>query len=121
MLRDAALVSLSFVACLVAGFVINFLRPDPLPLTYKSRAERRAAASPIPTVSLAEITSADRKQDAAFTVFYAAAWLCGLDVSCSCFGSINFLRVSTTGGLVRAVLLLALAAWVMREEDRCGA
>lgn len=53
---------------------------------------------------------------AAFTVFYAAAWLRGLDVSCSCFGSIEFLRVTPAGGLLRAVLLFAVAAWVTRQE-----
>ena len=58
---------------------------------------------------------------AAFTVFYATAWIRGLDVSCSCFGSIRFLQVTPAGGLLRAVVLLALAAWVMRQEYRRGA
>lgn len=58
---------------------------------------------------------------AAFTVFYATAWLRGLDVSCSCFGSIQFLQVTPSGGLLRAVVLLALSAWVTRQEYRRGA
>lgn len=55
---------------------------------------------------------------AAFTVLYAAAWLRGLDVSCSCFGGLRLMQVSTSGGLVRAAALLVVAAWVMREERR---
>jgi len=49
---------------------------------------------------------------AAFVVFYGWAFLSGRDVTCSCFGNLELFQVSTTTGLLRAALLLALAAWV---------
>jgi len=66
MLRDAALVGLAFLSCMGAGMALNFLRPDPLPLAYKPRAQRLPAESRIPTVSLAGITSADRNKTSVF-------------------------------------------------------
>jgi hypothetical protein len=49
---------------------------------------------------------------AAFIGFYGWAFVNGWDVTCSCFGNLEILRVSTANGLLRAVGLLALAAWV---------
>jgi uncharacterized membrane protein YphA (DoxX/SURF4 family) len=47
-----------------------------------------------------------------FVLFYAWAFAWGLDVRCSCFGSMEFFRVSAGMGLLRALALLALSAWV---------
>jgi hypothetical protein len=51
----------------------------------------------------------------AFTLLYAWALARGLDVRCSCFGGAEFLRVSSPVGLLRALVLLALSAWVYRS------
>lgn len=66
MLRDAVIVGLAFLACMGAGIAINFLKQDPLPLAYKPRAHRLPTDSQIPTVSLADITSDDRKKASVF-------------------------------------------------------
>ncbi len=53
----------------------------------------------------------------AFALLYAWALARGLDVRCSCFGGAGLLRVSNPVGLLRALAMLALAAWVYRRES----
>jgi uncharacterized membrane protein YphA (DoxX/SURF4 family) len=48
----------------------------------------------------------------AFVLLYAWAWACGLDVQCSCFGSLEFFKVSNGAGLLRGLALLLLSTWV---------
>jgi len=57
----------------------------------------------------------------AFVVLYASAFARGLDVRCSCFGALEIFRVTTAGGLARAVVLLGLSAWVYWRVSRRGA
>ncbi len=57
----------------------------------------------------------------AFVVLYALALARGLDVRCSCFGALEFFRVSTGTGLVRALVLLGLSARVYWQVSRRGA
>lgn len=57
----------------------------------------------------------------AFVVLYASAFARGLDVRCSCFGAMEFFRVSTGAGLVRALVLLGLSAGVYFQVSRRGA
>ncbi|MEI6279959.1 MAG: MauE/DoxX family redox-associated membrane protein [Verrucomicrobiae bacterium] len=54
----------------------------------------------------------------AFVFFYARAFAGGLDVRCSCFGNLELFRVSTGAGLLRALVLLFLSAWVYRGTCR---
>jgi uncharacterized membrane protein YphA (DoxX/SURF4 family) len=54
----------------------------------------------------------------AFVIFYASAWVRGLDVQCACFGTLEFFRVSTGGGLLRAGAMLALSSWVYASACR---
>lgn len=56
-----------------------------------------------------------------FVVLYASALARGLDVRCSCFGALEFFRVSTGAGLVRALVLLGLSTWVYSRVSRRGA
>ncbi len=63
----------------------------------------------------------------AFVFLYAWAFARGLDVRCSCFGNLEVFRVSTGAGLLRALALLALSAWVfirvcgrMPSKQDCG-
>ena len=56
-----------------------------------------------------------------FVVLYASALARGLDVQCACFGKWDLLQASTRVGLVRALILLGLSAWVYwraRRTDR---
>ena len=47
-----------------------------------------------------------------FVVLFASALVQGLDVTCSCFGKWKIFQASTRVGLVRAIALLGLSAWV---------
>ena len=53
----------------------------------------------------------------AFVLLYAWAFARGLDVRCSCFGTPEVFRVSAGGGLLRALALLALSAWVYAKAQ----
>jgi hypothetical protein len=52
---------------------------------------------------------------AAFSVALATAWARGLDISCGCFGTHGGTVVPA---LIRALVLLACLAWLLRRELR---
>lgn len=53
-----------------------------------------------------------------FVVLFASALARGLDVTCACFGKWEILQASTRVGLVRAIALLGLSAWVYAKALR---
>lgn len=53
-----------------------------------------------------------------FAALYASAFIRGLDVQCSCFGTWKILQVTTQAGLLRALVLLVACLSVYGREIR---